>query len=455
MNLRNMRHRTYRTSCSGYLVSAYEFAGDGSNLKRGMCLRRLMADIVCFFFVFNFQLIKGLAISSSFAIALGLALCYLLISDSAKQRISSLVNSGYFKTIAILISTTLLYSGVSVILHATDDYSYCEALFKALLVIVGSIIFFVFLVDAFNVSAVETIIDIFILQSFIIVLSFFNANFKEATDVFRTDGSILTSERYSGYRGLALAGSAYYGLAIAYSFIYVLVAHHWATWSIKLLPLKICLLGLLIFAGITAGRTAAVGLPFAAIILVADSIRRRGFRVKSRASILFGFLALSLICFATLLFMIVKPNLSDIPPQLLNFRDYAFSFIENFNPSDIMSSTSSTEQLSKMYFPLSFDQLLVGDGMYTLSTGFYYMSTDAGYMRTVLFFGVPGLVLILMCQLCILRPSNGSAFFSGVVFLLLCILEYKGEAVLLPMCLNSVIMLVQLDYRFTRMSNDN
>lgn len=424
------------------------------NLSMGNLYTRLLADIICFLFLFNFQLVKGVGITSSFIVALAIAAGSLLCSRSIRSGLFRLIRSRYFASICTMTLFTIFYAFLSAILHGTGDFTFCEALLKALLVIAGSAIFFVFLKSVFNVPVVEILIDAFIIQSVIIIFSFFSPAFKSATDIFRSDDLILTSERYSGYRGLAIAGSAYYGLAIAYAYIYVLVAFHWEKWSIRSLPLRIASIILLVFAGVTAGRTAAIGLPFALIVFIWRIGKKRVLKIGSHLSI---FISSTLIACICTVFLITAPQAHsvDIPPQLESFKEYAFSFIENFNPEDIMSSTSSTEQLSEMYFPLTFDQLIVGDGAYTSSDGLYYMNTDAGYMRTILYFGVPGLFLIMMCQLSIIRPVPNYRFSAIIFFLLLLILEYKGEALLLPMCLNTVILLSQFEFHFAETSNND
>src|SRR5690606_31294028 len=91
--------------------------------------------------------------------------------------------------------------------------------------------------------------------------------------------------------------------------------------------------------------------------------------------------------------------LSFIFPDLLSrFIDsvlpYALEMIYNFLQSGKLS-TVSTDKLSKMYFSVPYDTLLFGDGHWNDPDGVgYYMQTDAGYMRHVLYFGLfPSMIL--------------------------------------------------------------
>ena len=89
-------------------------------------------------------------------------------------------------------------------------------------------------------------------------------------------------------------------------------------------------------------------------------------------------------------FLFSIPFVSDIA---LNNASVAWIFepILNFF-SDQDLSSSSSHMLNDMLFMPSMQQLVFGDGMYTDAYG-YYMKTDLGFMRLILYFGIPGLIL--------------------------------------------------------------
>lgn len=77
------------------------------------------------------------------------------------------------------------------------------------------------------------------------------------------------------------------------------------------------------------------------------------------------------------------------------------------------------------------------------------MGTDAGYMRTVLYFGVLGLVLMCAVQFSLLYMGTGKremAFFLSTVLLLL-VFQYKGEAIMTPVSLSALMLLAAFDVR--------
>ena len=70
-----------------------------------------------------------------------------------------------------------------------------------------------------------------------------------------------------------------------------------------------------------------------------------------------------------------------------------FNFFENGS-----IGTSSSEVLQTMYFQVSEKTFFLGDGYWINPNGFgYYMGTDAGYMRHILYYGLfPSLFLYLL-----------------------------------------------------------
>jgi O-antigen ligase len=57
-----------------------------------------------------------------------------------------------------------------------------------------------------------------------------------------------------------------------------------------------------------------------------------------------------------------------------------------------------------MYFiPENLKTWIIGDGMYTTDTGSPYMLTDPFYMRALLFFGIPGIMLYLSFLFIVIR----------------------------------------------------
>ncbi|GAA4205093.1 hypothetical protein GCM10022289_24060 [Pedobacter jeongneungensis] len=78
-----------------------------------------------------------------------------------------------------------------------------------------------------------------------------------------------------------------------------------------------------------------------------------------------------------------------------NVVPWAFELFQNDNGGKL--ETASSNELKKMYFMPNASTLLIGDGYYVnpLDTTRYYMDTDAGYMRHILYYGLLG--SFMMC----------------------------------------------------------
>lgn len=98
-------------------------------------------------------------------------------------------------------------------------------------------------------------------------------------------------------------------------------------------------------------------------------------------------------------------------------------------------STSSSNQLATMYVHPSLNTFLYGDGYYTVM-GSYYMQTDVGFLRPLLFYGIFGEIIYYLQLLPLLAGIRralklNDGFFLIILFLLfIVIFEFKGETVM-------------------------
>lgn len=175
------------------------------------------------------------------------------------------------------------------------------------------------------------------------------------------------------------------------------------------------------------------------------------------ALIVLFFLALGLIvkrpkifmwCVAALLLCVVmlfvlKNRISAVGAWF----DWAFDLIINFIDNKTLRTDSSDVLLNKMLFIPKLKSILLGDGRYT-DNGLYYMGTDAGIMRPLLFGGLIFAFLRYVSLYGILlwkmfkretEKYEKTAFF---MILIMCVFfEIKGEIIFscLPIVLGAII----------------
>lgn len=112
---------------------------------------------------------------------------------------------------------------------------------------------------------------------------------------------------------------------------------------------------------------------------------------------------------------------------------WAMTPLNNLLQTREIGMNSVDEMFEKMYFWPGLDTFLLGDGRYIGLNGGYYMSTDIGFMRPMLFFGIFGELAGYMCVIFLIIYQ--SHFKSGYSMKLLAVLflfitfffEIKGE----------------------------
>lgn len=122
--------------------------------------------------------------------------------------------------------------------------------------------------------------------------------------------------------------------------------------------------------------------------------------------------------------------------ELAKWIEWSFELFFVFFDTGKIGGQSFEHMVNDMYFIPPFRTLFFGDGLYESESG-YYLSTDVGFMRSVLFFGIIGALFNYLALLGILiNIRNKFNLFhnrNGVVltYLIICsflILESKGEA---------------------------
>ena len=176
------------------------------------------------------------------------------------------------------------------------------------------------------------------------------------------------------------------------------------------------LLLILFFTGMFIARTTIIGLFLGLILLL--------YRIKIKRLILLLFSSISL---CTLLFF------SSSLFENIN-TSWAFDFIQNFF-SGGKATNSSLETLDEMWkIDMSLKSFLIGDGLSKYDDGSYYMHTDVGYLRNILYFGILGTVFgyflyaFLICKLIVKEAFyiKDIKLLIRILYAFLLITNYKG-----------------------------
>lgn len=283
--------------------------------------------------------------------------------------------------------------------------------------------------------------NILYLQSFIIVVMLFLPEVGLLINsITRSDAQLERMLVYGGGRGLGLSGSIAFGLAVTMAVLVFFVFYMKSVIKDN----KFSVLDYFIFivvagASLSAGRTAIAGiLLFIAYYIFVNIIGNKWGRLAK-------FILLAPVFVFITALLIVEVEIQSIS----RYVGYVFQPIQNYIDYGNFR-VSSVEGLINMYFVPDNKTLLVGDALYMSSSGTgYYMSTDAGFMRVLLFFGLPLSLAFYLLWVFVFYSScsyfkrlmpHAFLFFSIVLFISF-IFQYKGEFIFVAVSVNKILFI--------------
>lgn len=284
-------------------------------------------------------------------------------------------------------------------------------------------------------QALILICYVFALQGLIILTGIVYPPFGEYMISMKPEEwqAILRGPHDIYFRGYALSGSPFFelpaGFGVAYmAFFRILQDKDKAglkTWV---------LYGIFFFLAlgtVCTGRTAFVGLGLALLMYVILSKNWIGLLLKT---LKYG--SMGAILFLVIYSFLLPSNLKAIFTN--DIFPFAFEFAYNYEETGELSTNSSDVMIQNHYFWLPDEAFYQGYGIFELESGRYFMGTDAGYMRSILFGGLFFALCLLTYQslyffkpLSMARKQEGEeAYFDIALFLMLFIhlffLEYKS-----------------------------
>ncbi|AUC85233.1 hypothetical protein CW731_07945 [Polaribacter sp. ALD11] len=355
--------------------------------------------------------------------------------------------------IKILFAGTIILTFLWALFHGTNDFGLVKSNLLTFISIFSTLCAVPLIVNHlfdrgdYLHEITKILLYVFIIQSIIQLIAFVYPPFSAIINIFKKD--IINNRDFQGIRSLALTGNPFFTLSSAYGLMFI---NYFYLFSNKKIKYPVIIFILLLVGSFFAGRTAFVGLIIGVVSYFTYSIGSFKKMFFSVISISFYILITSIITYIVYLFLIPQSILVIVDEKLLPF---ALEFYYKFQETGKLT-TKSTDVLSKMYFEISMDTLLFGDGKYFNNDGSYYMYTDAGYMRNILFYGVLGFFYIVFAQVLILKKTLRSKIdFSSKLFLLFTlfyffILHYKGEVLMSMPILQSILVLYSLNYLFIK-----
>jgi hypothetical protein len=381
--------------------------------------------LITFFFIFGVPF-TYLPINSSKLVFTFLVVLFILKTISTK-KLDIKVNKSIFIFAIVLvgmINISLLYA----IGHNTMDFSVSYAYFIFLIeALVGSYLLYTLFLKNYSFEEIlHIIIVVSLLQALIIIGMFALEPFRDF--IFSiADSKDDLMKRYGGFRGFGLAGSVTYDLAVFLSIGMIFIAYLVSQSSKKRLFYLISWV-IIFIAVLMTGRTGWIGAFLSLLILFLNFKNKNS--IKSLTYLIFS------LIFVTVFFIFILfkffPEVYEI--LFVSVVPYAFEMFINLYETGFMS-TSSSDHLQAMYFDVKEETYLFGDGYWANPNGFgYYMGTDAGFMRHMLFYGIiPSLFLYIFYLFAFFKMSYSikHTFNNLLLFFMLCgyyfLAHYKGD----------------------------
>ncbi len=284
-------------------------------------------------------------------------------------------------------------------------------------------------------GVIELLVSITVIQAVIILAMFTIPVVKDFIFSLMRDGGIRAEQNLfsGGFRFLGFAFGATWDLSIVQSLGIICIALLVRIDEGQINFRNTLYFLLLCCSVFLSGRTGILGIIMGIVVLIFPIKRNK---LPFADLVKFSFLLLLLII--PLYFVVINfisPQVVDIVQN--SVVPWAFEMFQN--DSGGLLETRSSNELKTMYFWPSFWTSLFGDGYYNNpgDPTMYYMNTDAGYMRHLLFYGITGCImqagiyLLLFYQMfkfsSVLHPSFMVKAFLFLILVYFFVSHLKGD----------------------------
>lgn len=352
---------------------------------------RIFSYLSLFLLIFDLA-IPGLGRLGSAPLSAWISLVWIMNRDGLEIPVIRIS-----KTLVLVYAALFFQVALRLLFSFGDEMSFFFSSAKSTAILIATLLY----IKAFLCKETgQQIINIFALNAIICLVAGTYTPLLDYIYLFKAGGEIDTG--FIPYRNAFLSGSGYYGIGAPYaivflfSMIFLLGSEAKQKWTAYL---KILLVAA---AGILAARTVFVGIAFGFLYVL---YRRPSFIIPTAAVL--GTAVLGLLSFE----------------QTAQYSDWMFELFTSDSSSG--GGSKSTDHLETMYFMPEPFTILFGDGKYTQGD-LYYKETDAGYMRHLLFGGLPTMLTALLIPVALARISRSRAyslFISPLVY----VLHIKGN----------------------------
>lgn len=386
--------------------------------------------IVVFLYIFNFTIP---IIKNSYVLSILISIIFIIGNRKISTNYITIFYKNKYTLYLFLYLFILILLSIFRLIPNSDTLQYSFLLPRLVqLIYIGLLpipLIYLFIQNINLEKYLLIIINVFLLQSIIQIIAFIFPQVQMLISYFHPEIFKELLANYEGIRGLALAGNLFFSLSSIYGLVYIIYIYYITEYSKSFNFKNIVVFMILVIGGLFTGRTSIIGLTLSIFLYLLIN-KTLFYKINNSIKILgYSFLILSIA-------ILLLPNsISNIVFNKL--LPFAFEFIYSYQNSNKISTSSTNHLISMLSVPLDPIDYIFGRGAYMNSDGTYYMHTDSGYFRQILFWGIPGLTLTLAYQIhLIFYPVmkktnvwniNNYKLFLIIVFVYTLILQIKGE----------------------------
>lgn len=393
-------------------------------------------------------------VGNSAMVALLLALCRIVFIHHGKI-VYDYDTVDYFSKMAVNTLALIAFSALITVITEGNDFSRTNGLVSLLIGLALAGIVYVSLDKTTAIPSnklAETLLTyVFGIQALISILSFLSPSVRELVANFQFSEDAATAESsYAGIRGMALSGRLYFEFSASCGLLMIFQMKRILE-SSGVGYKSIILLFLIIICGFFAGRTSLIGFAISVIFLLLYKIEK-----KYKVRVIVKFLLFVAIFIMGVIIILPSEAKFFITEHLL---PWVFDLFIKYYETGSTESSASFHSLNEMYsnVTISARDWLSGCGKYTNSDGTYYGHVDAGYLRQILYWGIPGLIISLSYTvLMFARPWKSAKdtwnarLFLFLIFLYTLIVHYKGDILSISRFYYTILFLYLENYIKTK-----
>jgi len=339
-----------------------------------------------------------------------------LFNKKFQIRFLEIIRSKRIIYYILIIFFFTFYTLIVTIINMEFDFSlFLKQISSVFLTFLTFLVFVV--INSKNIS--KMIIFAFVLQSIFIIISILSKDFYDFFSIFRNPITEHHYESYGRFRGNAISGYQFFGIGVMYGFVII----YFALTENLLLFKNLVIFLLLSIIGVISSRLVIIAFLMSVLFwyFFISTIKN-----KIRLTLIMILLLIS--SFSVLKYTYYN-YLDEKTVRVINYQ-VLLPINSLINKGELNSS--SVDKLIMMYKKVSFNNILFGDGRYVDTNGRgYYGKVDPGYLRMIYYYGISGLLILILIQLLFIfnltkiKKDNILIMLSFFIYFL--IINLKGD----------------------------